>query len=154
VVPFIVLVIATLIFRGAGLLGLNVFDLWSMSVRTGLFVMFLLTASAHWGKRRADLIAMVPTTFPRPDLMVTLTGVLELLGAAGLLWRPIAPIAATCLASLLIAIFPANVRAARDHLKIGDAPATPLPLRTLLQVIFIAALAIAGFPRLFGLSAP
>jgi hypothetical protein len=31
--------------------------------------MFLFTASAHWGKRRGDLIAMVPRVFRRPDLM-------------------------------------------------------------------------------------
>ena len=153
-VPFTVLVMATLVFRGFGALGLKVFQGWPMSLRAGLFVMFLLTASAHWGKRRADLIAMVPTAFPRPDVMVSLTGILELLGGVGLLWRPIAPIAAACLIALLIAVFPANVRAARDHLKIGQAQATPLPLRTLLQLVFIAALALAGFPRLFALPAP
>lgn len=152
--PFAVLVFATLVFRGIGALGLKVFQGWPMSLRAGLFVMFQLTASAHWGKRRADLIAMVPSAFPRPDVMVTLTGILELLGAIGLLWRPVAPIAAACLIALLIAIFPANVRAARDHLKIGRAQATPLPLRTLLQIVFIAALALAGFPRVFGLPAP
>jgi hypothetical protein len=36
-------------------------------------------------------------------------------------------------AVLLIAIFPGNIRAAQEHLKIGDTPATPLPLRALLR---------------------
>jgi hypothetical protein len=48
-------------------------------------------------------------------------------------------------------MFPANVRAACEHLRIGTSPATPLPLRTLLQVVFITALLAAGFPRAFGL---
>lgn len=102
--------------------------------------MFLLTASAHWGKRRPDLIAMVPAGFPRPDLMVTITGILELLGAVGLLLPATTRPAAICLAILLVALFPANVRAARERLKIGGRDATPLPLRTLLQIVYIAAL--------------
>lgn len=107
--------------------------------------MFLLTSSAHWGKRRPDLIRMVPATFPRPDLIISITGVLEILGAIGLLIPATASVASACLAVLLIAMFPANVRAARQNLTIGGTPATALPLRTLLQVLFIAALGVAGF---------
>jgi uncharacterized membrane protein len=117
----------------------------------GLSLMFLLTASAHWGKRRPDLIAMVPTAFPRPDLIVTITGTLEILGAVGLLVPATAPAAAVCLALLLLAMFPANVGAAHEHLKIGQTPATGLTLRTILQGVFIAALLVAGFPGTFRL---
>src|SRR5215831_12557839 len=58
---------------------------WLTLLRVGLAGMFLLTASAHWGKRRLDLIRMVPNGFPRPDLLVTFTGICEILGAIGLL---------------------------------------------------------------------
>ena len=85
--------------------------------------MFLLTASAHWGKRRPDLIRMVPKSFPRPDLLVTLTGVCEILGAIGLLVVPFARWAAIGLTLLLIAVFPANIRAAREGITIGGKPA-------------------------------
>src|SRR5262249_56558354 len=101
------------------------------------------------GKRRSDLIAMVPRAFRRPELMVSATGFLEILGAVGLLIPAIAPIAAACLAMLLIAMFPANIRAARERLSIGGRPATALPLRTLLQLVFIAAVLVAGFPGTF-----
>jgi uncharacterized membrane protein len=111
--------------------------------------MFLFTASAHWGKRRGELTEMVPRVFPRPDAMVSATGILEILGAAGLLIAPVAPIAAACLAALLIAIFPANIRAARKGLTIGGRRATPLPLRVLLQLVFLAAVLAAGFPGAF-----
>ena len=77
---------------------------------------------------------------------MTITGILELLGAVGLLLPATAPAAAACLAVLLIAMFPANVRAARERLKIGDSAATALPVRTVLQIVFIAALIVAGFP--------
>src|SRR5262249_53491432 len=99
---------------------------WWASLRIALATMFLLTASAHWGRRRADLIRMVPAAFPRPDLLVTFTGICEILGAIGLLIPRLAPVAAIGLALLLLAIFPANVRAAREGIAIAGRPATPM----------------------------
>jgi uncharacterized membrane protein len=61
--------------------------------------------------------------------------------------------AAVCLAALLVALFPANVRAAREKLTFGGRPATALPLRTLLQLVYIAATLVAGFPGAFPLVA-
>lgn len=58
---------------------------WWTALRIALAAMFLLTASAHWGRRRDDLIRMVPTALPRPGLLVTVTGICEILGAVGLL---------------------------------------------------------------------
>jgi uncharacterized membrane protein len=49
------------------------------------------------------------------------------------------------LAALLLAVFPANVHAAREALTIGGAPATPLVARTVLQIVFLAAVIAAGF---------
>lgn len=147
--PFIVLAIAPLLFRGIGAAGVAPFDDWVWCLRGGLALMFLFTASAHWGKQRADLIAMVPRAFRRPDLMVSATGVLEIIGAAGLLIPAIAPMAAAGLAVLLISLFPANIRAAREGLTIGGRPATALPLRTLLQLVFLAAVLTGGFPGIF-----
>jgi uncharacterized membrane protein len=112
---------------------------WWSALRIALAVMFLFTASAHWGRRRADLIRMVPPAFPRPDVMVTLTGVLEIMGAIGLVITPLAPYAAIGLTLLLIGIFPANVRAARQHLTIDGRQATPLILRAAIQIIFLVA---------------
>jgi uncharacterized membrane protein len=149
VLPLIVLVIATLLLRIIGATGVGPLNSWTWCLRGGLALMFLFTASAHWGKRRGDLIAMVPRVFPRPELMVSATGVFELLGAAGLLIPAVAPLAAACLAMLLIALFPANIRAARERLTIGGRPATALPLRTLLQLVFLAAVLVAGFPGIF-----
>ena len=102
--------------------------------------MFLLTASAHWGKRRADLIRMVPAAFPRPEPLVTITGACEIARAAGLLIPGLATAAATSLALLRIAIFPAKVHAARERIAIAGRPATPLPARAIIQVIFLLAL--------------
>ena len=145
-IPFIVLVISTLLLKVIGVAGVDLLNSWTWCLRGGLALMFLFTASAHWGKRRGDLIAMVPRVFSRPDRIVSATGVYEILGAVGLLIPAIAPIAAACLAMLLVALFPANIRAAREHLTIGGRPATALPLRALLQLVFIVAVLVAGFP--------
>jgi uncharacterized membrane protein len=147
--PLMVLIMATLLLRVMGAAGAGPFVSWIWCLRGGLAVMFLFAASAHWGKRRGDLVAMVPRVFPRPDRMVSVTGVFEILGAVGLLIPATAPAASACLAALLIALFPANVRAAREGLTIGGRPATALPLRTLLQLVFLLALFAAGFPHFF-----
>ena len=117
---------------------------WWDALRVALAMMFLMTASAHWGRRRADLIRMVPQAFPRPDLMVSLTGLFEVVGALGLLVKPVAAYAALGLTLLLLGIFPANVRAAREHLTIGGRQATPLVWRAAIQIIFLTATVAVG----------
>jgi uncharacterized membrane protein len=109
--------------------------------------MFVLTASAHFGSRRPDLVRMVPPALGDPELLVTLTGIAELAGAAALLVPRTSRLAAVALALLLVALFPANMRAAREGLTIGGAPATPLVPRAFMQVVFIGAILAAGFGR-------
>ena len=112
---------------------------WWTALRIALAAMFLLTATAHWGKRRPDLIRMTPAAFSRPDLLVTITGICEVAGAAGLLIPSIAPVAAVALAALLAAVFPANVRAAREGIAIAGRPPSPLPVRAAIQGVFLLA---------------
>jgi uncharacterized membrane protein len=148
-IPLIVLAASFLVFLVLGRLGIRGFRSWLTSLRWALAVMFLVTASAHWGDKRADLVAMVPPSLPDPELLVTLTGIAELLGALGLLIPRVAPYAATGLALLLIAMFPANVHAARAQLAIDGRPVMDVLPRALLQVVFLGAVLIAGFwPRL------
>ena len=137
--PLIVLTIGFAVLRGLGLAGIDALDGWQPSLRGGLAAMLLLTASAHFGSRRRDLVAMVPARLPRPELLVTLTGVLELAVAGAVLFHETATWAGAVLAGLLIAMFPANVRASSEHLTIGGRPATPVGLRALIQAAFIAA---------------
>ena len=103
--PFVVLSTSTLVLRAIGAAGVNPLDSWTSFLRGRLALMFLLTASAHWGRRRRDLIAMVPPLFPRADLIVSFTGVLVILGAVGVLIPKTAAAAAVCLAVLLILVF-------------------------------------------------
>src|SRR5271166_1669047 len=82
-IPLIVLVASFLVFRLASL-EVAYFADWQHALRAALGVMFLLTASAHWGKRRVDLIRMVPPGFGDGGKWVTLTGAAEVLIAVGL----------------------------------------------------------------------
>jgi uncharacterized membrane protein len=137
--PFIVLIALFVSFSVLGHFHVPAAFGWWTSLRLALSGMFLLTASAHWGKRRPDLIRMVPPVFPRPDLLVTATGIAEALGAVGLLLPAMARYAALGLSLFLVAVFPANVHAARESLTIAGQPVTALIPRTFLQIVFLAA---------------
>ncbi|HEY0139428.1 MAG TPA: DoxX family membrane protein [Thermoanaerobaculia bacterium] len=139
--PMLIVLIAFTVFRLAGAAGVRQLRDWRVSLRYALALMFLVTASGHWGVRRADLVRMVPPAFPSPELLVTLTGLAEIAGAIGLLWTRTARLAAACLTLFLLAVFPANVYAARQQLTIAGKPVTPLPLRTAVQVGLVAATA-------------
>jgi len=80
---------------------------------------------------------MMPASVPNPRLMVHITGVLELLGAAGILVSRTRTLAGICLILFLLAVFPANVKAAREKILLKGRPATPLWLRLPMQVLFI-----------------
>ena len=144
--PLFALLTGFVVARLGGVLGIDALDNNRSALRVGLALMFLLTGAAHFGPgRRAHLIAMVPPGLPRPDLLVTVTGVLELLGAAGLLLPATARAAAAGLALLMLAMFPANVFAARHGVPLGGRPPMPLVPRTVLQVIFVGAAAAVAF---------
>jgi uncharacterized membrane protein len=144
--PLIVLTISFLVLRGIGVL-VPWFADWQNCLRGALGAMFLLTASAHWGKRRPDLIRMVPRAFGHAALWVTFTGFAEIAIAAGLQvpsaskWFAIAAIV------MMLCIFPANVKASREKLTIGGRPVPGVLVRGLIQVVFIAALAASAWPR-------
>jgi uncharacterized membrane protein len=144
-IPLLALLFGTLVFRLLGLVGMSFFASWQHALRAGLAVMFLLTASAHWGRKRADLLRMIPPRIPFPRSIVTLTGLAEIAGAIAILWQRTAPLAAVGLMLLLLAVFPANVHAARHSITIGSSKVTSLPLRTILQVVFLLATFAAGF---------
>jgi uncharacterized membrane protein len=102
--------------------------------------MFIFTAPAHFNKMKHDLARMIPAYLPRPLLLVYVTGVLELLGAAGLLLPQFRRLAGICLIALLVSMFVANVNAARKGVTLRGKPPTPLWLRVPMQVFFIVLL--------------
>jgi uncharacterized membrane protein len=144
--PLICLIVSFLFFR---LLGVEwrYFADWHFALRAALGAMFLLTASAHWGKRRADLIRMVPEPVGNPGVWITATGLAEIAIAAGLQLRSVAPWVAAIAVVMLCCLFPANVKAAREHLTILRKPVPSVGRRLLIQLVFIAALIASVWPQ-------
>jgi uncharacterized membrane protein len=136
----IVLFASWLVFRGAGILGVSVVAGWRDSLRFALTAMFLFTVGAHFTSIKHDMARMVPAKFPRPMLIIYATGVLEFLGAVGLTLPRLHRVAAFCLIALLIAMFPANVKAAREGLSVRGQKMPGLWVRTPIQILFIALL--------------
>lgn len=143
-VPAITLIVVTLAARIAGWLGAHYTNGWPQAIAVGLAAMFLVTGVAHFVQPlRGGLVAIVPPRLPAPGLLVTLTGVLEMSGVVGLLIPQTRIAAAVCLCLLLLAMFPANVYAAGAK-RSPHSPDTPLPQRSVLQVLFLgAAVAVA-----------
>jgi uncharacterized membrane protein len=134
----VALVLGTLAARAVGT------DSWPNAIAIGLAAMFVLTGVAHFvNPLRRDMIAIVPPRLPAPALLVTITGVLELAGAVGLLYPPTRVAAAICLFVLMLVMFPANVYAAR----MPDPPksmTTRLDVRTVEQLLYLGAALVVG----------
>jgi len=111
------------------------------ALRIALAIMFAFTAIAHFvPKTRTEMLAMVPPALPMPGVLLTVTGVLELVGAAGLVLSSWSRWAAVALAVLLIAMFPANIHAARAGVTVAGRRAMSLAPRLALQVFWIVCL--------------
>ena len=139
-----VLAVSLLVFRSLGALGIRSMSSWIGALRYALAVMFLFTASAHFGPMKEDLIRMVPPWVPRPREVVYVTGVCEVLGAIGLLIPRLRRAAGIFLVLFLLAVLPANIHAARYQVPLGGRPATPLWLRIPMQALFIGLVWLAS----------
>ena len=125
------------VFRLLGLIGVPVFQTWHESLIFALAVMFCFTALSHFGSMRSALERMVPPWVPNPKVAVFITGILEILGAVGLIVPETRTVAGVCLIVFLVAVFPANVYAAKTGARLGDRPVTPLGVRGPVQLLFI-----------------
>lgn len=142
--PLITLLFGSIVARVAGWLGLGYVTGWTLAIAIGLAAMFVVTGIAHFAPPlRRDLIAIVPPRLPAPGLLVTVTGVLELLGAVGLLLPATRMAAAGCLLLLMLAMFPANVYASRMP-NPPPSMTTRLPLRIATEIVFLAAAIAVG----------
>ena len=139
-VVLILLLISWVVLRGIGAAGVQSLASWQGSARYALVVMFVFTATAHFNEMKHDLARMIPAYFPHPLLLVYITGVLELLGAAGLMLPQFRRLAAICLLALLVGMFIANINAAQKGITLRGKPPTPLWLRAPMQLLFVALL--------------
>ena len=142
--PLITLLAGSIAARIVGWLGVDYMDSWVKAIAVGLAAMFVLTGVAHFvPPLRKNLIAIVPPQLPAPGLLVSITGVLEFLGAVGLLVPVTRVAAAVCLLLLMLAMFPANIYAARMP-NPPKSMTTQLPLRTAEEIVYLAAAVVVA----------
>lgn len=99
--------------------------------RLTLFLALLFAASGVGHFAFADAYARaIPEWLPNAAFLVSVSGVLELLGALGLLVPAVRVFAGWCLLALLVAVFPANIQI----LSTVRATGGPLWMETLLWI--------------------
>lgn len=105
-----------------------------------VFLWFLLGGIAHFVFTEAEM-RIVPPWMPWPREVVLLSGVAELLGAAGLLWHPARRAALWGLFALTIAVTPAHIYMLQEPALFPSVPYWALVLRLPLQAALLALIA-------------
>ncbi|MFN6498255.1 MAG: DoxX family protein [Nostoc sp. DedQUE01] len=85
-------------------------------------------------------VKIMPPQLPYPLELVYLSGFYEILGGIGLLVPPVSQAAAWGLIALFIAVFPANINMAVNHIKLEYIPDSPWVhvIRLPFQAVLIA----------------
>jgi uncharacterized membrane protein len=136
-VSLFVLVISFVLLRGMGWLGVERLSSWRTAGRGALVVMFVFTGASHFTAMKHDFAAMIPPPLPNGLWVIYLSGLFEIAGAVGLLVPRTRRLAGVCLVLLLVALFPANVYAALGEIPLRGEAATPLWIRTPMQLLYI-----------------
>jgi hypothetical protein len=92
-----VLIVALLVFRTLGFVGVSALASWHASARDALAVMLFFTGSGHFTPMRRDFIRMTPPWVPWPSATVYFTGICEIAGAVGMLLPGLYRAAGICL---------------------------------------------------------
>src|SRR5688572_8473532 len=111
----------------------------STRARIGLSLFFLFTGIGHF-IRTEPMAAMLPPSVPYRVELIYLTGLFELLGAAGV-WVPkLMKITGACLILMMLAVLPANIYSAFNHVEFGGHEYGPIYLlvRVPFQLLVIA----------------
>ncbi|MGI9147990.1 MAG: DoxX family protein, partial [Chloroflexota bacterium] len=105
-----------------------------------VLALFMIGAGVMHFVRPQGFIRVVPTFLPAPAELVFISGVFEVLGGAGLLVQRTQRWAAWGLVALFVAVFPANVNMAVNHIGLGTTrgAAWLLWARLPLQALLIA----------------
>lgn len=105
-----------------------------------VFLWFFLGGIAHFAATATEM-RIVPPWMPWPREAVLVSGVLELLGAAGLLWRPARRMAAGGLFLLTLAVTPAHVYMLQRAELFPGIPVWAMWLRLPIQLGLLAVIA-------------
>lgn len=114
--------------------------MWWKRVLRGLLAAFMTLAGINHFVSPAVYVGMVPAELPAPLTLVYVSGVAEILGGLGLLHPRTRKLAAWGLIALFLAVVPANINMALNHLPLGDRPVPQWALwaRLPLQLVLMA----------------
>ncbi len=110
-----------------------------------IFLWFFIGGIAHFAATETEM-RIVPPWIPWPREAVLLTGVLELLGAFGILWRAPRRRAGWGLALLARAVAPANVFMLQNAADFPSVPYWLLVARLPLQLALLALIVWSTAP--------
>ena len=129
---------AVLVVLAAAFALFRLFGESQFAARCALAAMLVFTGCAHFVPVVRDtMVRMVPPELPNPGAIVFLTGILEILGAVGLVIPQTRRGAGIALCFFFLAVLPANIHAAKAGILINGQPATALWLRIPIQFLFI-----------------
>ena len=113
---------------------------WRVAGLVFVFLWFALGGIAHFVATEAEM-RIVPPYIPWPRAAVLVSGVFELLGAAGLLWRPTRRAAGIGLFLLTLAVTPAHFYMLQRPELFPSVPYWALVVRLPVQVALLALIA-------------
>ena len=119
---------------------------WRRAGLAFVFLWFAVGGVAHFVATDAEM-RIVPPYIPWPRAAVLVSGVFELLGAAGLLWRPTRRAAGLGLFVLTLAVTPAHIYMLQRPDLFASVPYWALVLRLPIQVALLALIWWSTAPR-------
>ena len=110
----------------------------SLLGRIALAAMLVVTGIAHFTSTDA-MVAMMPDVVPLKREMVYFTGVCEIAGAVGLIWKKTSRLAAIMLVIFFVAVLPANIAGSFKRVELGGMEYGPVYLwfRVPMQIFLI-----------------
>jgi uncharacterized membrane protein len=102
-----------------------------------LMALAFVAAGTNHFLHPAPYVAIMPPALPAPELLVAISGVVEILLGLLLLFRPTRRFAAIGIIVLLVAVFPANIQMAINWVREGHPHLWLALLRLPLQGLLI-----------------
>lgn len=121
---------------------------WRVAGLVFVFLWFAIGGVAHFVATETEM-RIVPPYIPWPRAAVLVSGVFELLGAAGLLWRPTRRAAGIGLFLLTLAVTPAHFYMLQRPELFASVPYWALVVRLPVQVALLALIvwSTGGWPK-------